>query len=78
MDYKIKLKDGTIQIIQIISTTFKKLKVWKLSFSGGKEIMLFKVGSQWLQRTEDCLEQCYVISIGAFIDRMDEPQMSSM
>jgi hypothetical protein len=72
MDYKIKLTDGTYQIIQIIATTFKKLKVWKLSFSGGKEIMLYKMGSQWLQRTEDCLEQCYVIAIGAYIDYMAE------
>jgi hypothetical protein len=71
MNYKIKLKDGTTQIIQIIATTFKKLKVWKLSFSGGKEIMLYKVGNQWLQRTEDYMEQGYVIAIGAYIDRME-------
>ena len=71
MDYRIRLIDGTTQIIQIIATTFKKLKVWKLSFSGGKEIMLYKVGTQWMQRTEDYLEQCYVISIGAYIDRME-------
>jgi len=70
MDYKIKLKDGTTQIIQIIATTFKKLKVWKLSFESGNEIMLYKVGSQWLQRTEDTLDQIYVVSIGAYIDRM--------
>jgi uncharacterized protein len=76
MDYKLKLTDGTIQMIQIISTTFKKLKVWKLSFAGGKEIMLYKVGTQWLQRTEDCLEQCYVISVGAYIDRMAQLQES--
>jgi hypothetical protein len=63
MDYKIKLTDGTIQIIQIIATTFKKLKVWKLSFDSGREIMLYKVGSQWLPRTEDSLEEIY--------DRMD-------
>lgn len=71
MHYKISLKDGTTQIIQIIAITFKKLKVWKLSFSGGKEIMLYKAGSQWLQRSEDYLEQQYVIAIGAYIDRME-------
>ncbi|SDZ80843.1 hypothetical protein [Pedobacter hartonius] len=68
MNYKIRLKDGTTQVIQIIAITFKKLRVWKLSFSGGKEIMLYKVGNQWLQRTEDYLEQRYVILIGAYID----------
>ena len=71
MDYRIKLTDGTTQIVKIIATTFKKLKVWKLSFAGGKEIMLYKVGSQWLQRTEDYLEQRYVILIGAYIDNME-------
>jgi len=71
MDYRIRLKDGTTQIIQIIATTFKKLKVWKLSFSGGKEVMLYKVGTQWMQRTEDYLEQRYVTLIGAYIDRME-------
>ncbi|TDO20921.1 hypothetical protein [Pedobacter duraquae] len=71
MDYKIRLTDGSIQIIKIIATTFKRMKVWKLSFNSGQEIMLYKVGSQWLQRTEDYLEQYYVISIGAYIDRME-------
>jgi hypothetical protein len=71
MNYKIKLTDGTEQVIQIIATTYKKLKVWKLNFSGGKEIMLFKVGAEWLQRTEDYLEECYVTTIGAFIDSLE-------
>lgn len=68
MDYKIKLPDGTEQIVQIIATTYKKLKVWKLNFSGRKEIVLYKVGTEWLQWTEDYLEQCYVSAIGAFLD----------
>jgi hypothetical protein len=70
MNYTIRLKDGTIQIIDIIATTFKKMKVWKLSFSNGKDIVLCKVGSQWLQRKEDFLEQKYIISIGAYIDAL--------
>ena len=70
MDYIIKLTDGTEQIVKIIATTYKRLKVWKLEFSG-KEIMLYKVGSEWLQQTEDYLEQCYVSSIGAFIDSLE-------
>jgi hypothetical protein len=72
MDYKIKLSDGTTQIVKIIATTYKKLKVWKLNFNNGKEIMLYKVGSEWLQRTEDYLEQCYVIAIGAYIDGLEQ------
>lgn len=71
VNYKIRLADGTTQIVKIIATTFKKLKVWKLDFSNGKEIMLYKVGSEWLQRTEDYLEQRYVASIGAFIDSLE-------
>ena len=68
MNYKIRLKDGTTQMIQIIATTFKKLKVWKLHFTNGKEIMLYKVGNEWMQRTEDYLELSYVLAIGAYID----------
>ena len=68
MNYKIRLTDGTTQMIQIIATTFKKLKVWKLHFTNGKEIMLYKVGNEWMQRTEDYLELCYVLAIGAYID----------
>lgn len=71
MEYKIKLKDGTTKIIQILATTFKKLKVWKVGFDDGKEILLYKVGTEWMQRTEDYLEECYVISIGAYIDSLE-------
>jgi len=76
MDYIIKLTDGTEQIVKIIATTYKRLKVWKLEFSG-KEIMLYKVGSEWLQRTEDYLEQRYVSSIGAFIDSLESGSTSA-
>jgi hypothetical protein len=71
MDYKIRLTDGTVQMVKIIATTFKKLKVWKLSFTNGTEVMLYKVGNEWLQRTEDFLEHCNLISIGAYIDSME-------
>ena len=71
MDYKIRLKDGTTQIVQIIGTTFKKLKVWKLCFKNGTEIMLYKCGNEWLQRTEDFLEQYSLISVGAYIDSLE-------
>jgi hypothetical protein len=71
MDYKISLTDGTTQVVKIIATTYKKFKVWKLHFTNGKEIMLYKVGTEWLQRTEDYLEQCYVTAIGAYIDKLE-------
>ena len=71
MEYIITLKEGNKQIVKIIATTYKKLKVWKLNFSGGKEIMLFKVGNEWLQRTEDFLEICNLISIGAYLDSLE-------
>ncbi|RYF30508.1 MAG: hypothetical protein EOO23_04975 [Comamonadaceae bacterium] len=32
INYKIRLADGTTQIVKIFATTFKKLKVWKLDF----------------------------------------------
>lgn len=46
MEYKIKLADGTSKIIQILATTFKKLKVWKVRFDDGREILLYKVGTE--------------------------------
>lgn len=71
MNYKIRLADGTTQVVQIIATTFKKLKVWRLRFTNGTEIMLYKCGSQWLQRTEDFLDQYHVTSIGSYIDAIE-------
>ena len=40
MDHKITLKDGTVQAIRIIATTFKKLKVWLVQFKDGKQAKL--------------------------------------
>ena len=72
MHYKIKLKDGTVQAIQIISTTFKKLKVWLVQFKDGKQAMLYKCGTEWMQRTEDFLDESLVMIIGKCIDGISE------
>ena len=45
MIHKITFKDGTVQVIQIMATTFKKLKVWELVDlpKGEREI-----GTKWV------------------------------
>jgi hypothetical protein len=70
MKYKIKLSDGTAQLVQISSAYFKSWHVWKVKFNDGKRVMLFKLGSEWMQRNEDFLEAHVVDAIGACIDRI--------
>ena len=70
MKYKIKLSDGTAQLVQISSAYFKSWQVWKVKFNDGKRVMLFKLGSEWMQRNEDFLEAHVVDAIGACIDRI--------
>ncbi|HEY4196079.1 MAG TPA: hypothetical protein VGM63_11120 [Mucilaginibacter sp.] len=72
MNYKITLPDGTTQAIQIISTNFKRLKVWLVQFKDGKHAMLYKVGNEWMQRTEDFLDTALVIAIGRCIDGFEQ------
>lgn len=68
MDYKIKLADGTTQLIQITHEIFKKWKVWKVQFADGKVAMLFKSGNEWLQRNDDVLDSYLLSTIGKCID----------
>ena len=72
MHYKIKLKDGTVQAIQIMSTTFKKFKVWLVQFKDGRQAMLYKSGNEWMQRTEDFLDASLIMIIGKCIDGISE------
>ena len=72
MNYKIILPDGTTQAIQIIGTTFKKLKVWLIRFKDGKQAMLFKSGNEWMQRTEDFLDSSLILAIGRCIDSFEQ------
>ncbi|MDB4919131.1 hypothetical protein [Mucilaginibacter sp.] len=70
MKYKIKLEDGTAHLVQISSAYFKSWHVWKIKFNDGKGAILFKLGSEWMQRNEDFLEAHVVYAIGACIDKI--------
>ena len=69
MKYKIKLPDGTAQFIQITSAYFKTWHVWMVKFDDGRTAMLFKMGGEWMQRTEDFLEFSVIKELGSFIDK---------
>jgi hypothetical protein len=72
MNYKIMLPDGTTQAIQIISTSFKRLKVWLVRFKDGKQAVLYKAGNEWMQRTEDFLDSSLILAIGRCIDSFEK------
>ena len=68
MNYKVKLADGTTQLIEITTGHFKNWKVWIVKING-KAAMLYKLGSEWMQRNEDYLDS-RTKTIGEFIDTM--------
>ena len=70
MKYKIKLADGTIRFIQVTSAYFKSWHVWNIKFDDGKAVMLFKLGSEWMQRNEDFLDEHVLRAVGFCIDRI--------
>ena len=70
MRYKIKLTDGTTRLINITSAYFKSWHVWKVKFDDGKVVMLFRLGSDWMQRNEDFLDAHVLNSIGDCIDKI--------
>ncbi|WP_183565398.1 hypothetical protein [Mucilaginibacter sp. SP1R1] len=71
MRYEIVLsRNGYKQALQVIAETYKKWKVWKVKFQDGKEAILFKCGSLWMQRNEDDLDYGLLIAIGERIDRI--------
>ena len=72
MNYKIMLPDGTTQAIQIISTNYKRLKVWLVRLKDGKQAILYKVGNEWMQRTEDFLDSSLLMAIGRCIDGLEQ------
>ncbi|HEY9534890.1 MAG TPA: hypothetical protein VIQ77_10150 [Mucilaginibacter sp.] len=69
MNYKVKLADGTTQLIEITTGHFKNWKVWIVKING-KAAMLYKLGSEWMQRNEDYLDSRTLKTIGEFIDTM--------
>lgn len=70
MEYKIKLADGKAQLINITSAYFKTWQVWQVRFTDGKVAMLFKLGSEWMQRNEDFLEAEVLEVLGRTIDKI--------
>ncbi|OOQ61999.1 hypothetical protein [Mucilaginibacter pedocola] len=70
MEYKIKLADGKAHIINITSAYFKSWQVWHVKFTDGKVAMLFKMGSEWMQRNEDFLEAEVLEILGRAIDKI--------
>ena len=68
--HKIKLPDGTIQIIRITSAWFKSWHVWIVKFDNGQAAMLFKMGSEWMQRHDDFLDATLLDAVGKRIDRI--------
>lgn len=72
MKYKMKLADGTTQIIQITAGYFKTWRVWQVQING-KVAMLYKLGSEWMQRNDDYLDGPTLLAIGKYIDSMISP-----
>jgi hypothetical protein len=70
MEYKIKLTDGKAHLINITSAYFKSWQVWQVKFTDGKVAMLFKIGSEWVQRNEDYLEAEVLEALGRTIDKI--------
>jgi hypothetical protein len=68
MKHKIKLPDGTAHLIEITSAYFKTWHVWNIKFADGKAATLFKLGSEWMQRNEDFLDEHVLKAIGKRID----------
>jgi hypothetical protein len=72
MSYEIELsRNGYKQVFQVISETFKNLKVWKVKFQDGAEATLFKCGSEWFQRNDDRLDDWLLKAIGERIDHIN-------
>lgn len=76
MNYKVKLADGTTQLIEITTGYFKNWKVWIVNING-KAAMLYKLGTEWMQRNEDHLDSRTVRAIGEFIDTIITPSSTS-
>ena len=72
MNYKMKLADGTTQIIQITAGYFKTWRVWQVEING-KVAVLYKLGTEWMQRNEDFLDAHTITAIGKYIDIMISP-----
>ena len=70
MKHLVNLADGTAHLIKITSAYFKAWHVWNVEFENGKAVMLYKVGSEWMQRTDDFLDEHVLTAIGKCIDKI--------
>jgi hypothetical protein len=71
MRYEIVLSgNGYKHVVQLISETLKSWDVWKVRFQDGAEAVLFKCGTEWMQRNEDNLDSSLLKAIGEQIDRL--------
>ena len=78
MHVKIVLsRNGIKHVVHLVSETLKKLRVWKVRFHDGAEAVLFKCGSEWMQRNEDNLDHWLLKAIGEKIDQIDPKKTSS-
>ncbi len=68
-------RNGYKQVLQLISETLKNLSVWKVRFHDGAEAVLFKCGTEWMQRNEDNLDIWLLKAIGEKIDQIN-PKIS--
>lgn len=76
MQFQIVLtRNGYKQVLHLISEKLKSLKVWKVRFHDGGEAILFKCGTEWMQRREDNLEHWLLKAIGEKIDQI-YPELS--
>ncbi|MEJ7692923.1 hypothetical protein [Daejeonella sp.] len=76
MQHEIVLSgNGSKYVLQLISSSLKSLRVWKVRFQDGAEAVLIKVGNEWLQRNEDNLDHWLIKAIGEKIDQIN-PQVS--
>jgi hypothetical protein len=77
MSYEIILADGATLLLCITAATFKNWNVWKIQFKDGNEVMLYKCGSEWVQRNEDDLDARSLIGIGKHIDGINAAKLIS-
>jgi hypothetical protein len=70
MKYRIKLADGTTQLIQITTDLYKSWKVWKVQFADGKAAMLLNRATNGYRGNEDILDNYLLTTIGKCIDEV--------
>ena len=51
------------EFIQLTATNYKELKVWEIKFEDGRQAVLYKCGSAWMQPNEDNLTTAFIEKI---------------